>query len=42
MSQATIKRVGVVVPAHNEQDLLPACLDSLELAVCRLRTMSIC
>jgi glycosyltransferase involved in cell wall biosynthesis len=28
-----IAAIGVVVPAHNEQLLLPACLDALEIAV---------
>ncbi|HXS66051.1 MAG TPA: glycosyltransferase [Streptosporangiaceae bacterium] len=27
-----IKSVGITVPAHNEEDLLPACLDALRLA----------
>ncbi|MGK5684231.1 glycosyltransferase [Actinoplanes sp. URMC 104] len=27
-----MNRIAVVVPAHNERDLLPACLDSLALA----------
>jgi glycosyltransferase involved in cell wall biosynthesis len=27
-----IERIGVVVPAHNEEDLLPACLDALRVA----------
>jgi hypothetical protein len=27
-----IRLVGVVIPAHNEQDLLPACLASLRRA----------
>jgi glycosyltransferase involved in cell wall biosynthesis len=31
-----IERVGVVVPAHNEQDLLPLCLDSLEVAISKV------
>lgn len=29
-------RLAVVVPAHNEQDLLPACLYSLAVAAARL------
>jgi glycosyltransferase involved in cell wall biosynthesis len=28
-----MKRVGVVVPARNEADLLPACLDAIEVAI---------
>jgi glycosyltransferase involved in cell wall biosynthesis len=28
-----IKRLGVVIPAHNEQDLLAGCLDSVETAI---------
>jgi glycosyltransferase involved in cell wall biosynthesis len=32
-----IRLVGVVVPAHNEQDLLPACLASLRRAARALR-----
>jgi glycosyltransferase involved in cell wall biosynthesis len=31
----TISAIGVVVPARNEELLLPACLDSLEVAVAR-------
>jgi len=27
-----ISAIGVIVPAHNEQDLLPACLASLRRA----------
>ena len=30
---ATIEAVGVVVPAHNEETLLPACLMALRRAV---------
>ena len=30
---ATIEAVGVVVPAHNEETLLPACLMALQRAV---------
>ena len=29
---ATIEWVGVVVPAHNEVELLPACLEALAVA----------
>jgi glycosyltransferase involved in cell wall biosynthesis len=32
-----IRSVGVIVPAHNEQDLLPACLASLRRAARALR-----
>ncbi|HEX3958857.1 MAG TPA: glycosyltransferase [Trebonia sp.] len=32
-----IRAVGVIVPAHNEQDLLPACLASLRRAARALR-----
>jgi glycosyltransferase involved in cell wall biosynthesis len=32
-----IRAVGVVVPAHNEQDLLPSCLTSLRRAAQELR-----
>jgi hypothetical protein len=36
VTAATIERVGVVVPARDEQDLLPRCLDALEVAIERL------
>lgn len=36
MTAAPIERVGVVVPARDEQDLLPGCLDALEVAIQRL------
>ncbi len=32
-----IRSIGVIVPAHNEQDLLPACLTSLRRAARALR-----
>ncbi|MDQ1620699.1 MAG: hypothetical protein QOE19_3268, partial [Actinomycetota bacterium] len=31
-----IDRVGVVVPVRDEQELLPRCLDALEVAIARL------
>jgi glycosyltransferase involved in cell wall biosynthesis len=31
-----IERVGVVIPAHNEEELLPACLAAVRAAVLRL------
>lgn len=36
-----VRAVGVVVPAHDEQLLLPGCLDALEAAVARLRTADV-
>lgn len=36
-----IRSVGVIVPAHNEQDLLPSCLASLRRAVRALRGMPV-
>ena len=36
-----IRSVGVIVPAHNEQDLLPACLASLRRAARALRGMPV-
>jgi glycosyltransferase involved in cell wall biosynthesis len=36
VTAVAIERVGVVVPARDEQDLLPSCLDALEVAVERL------
>jgi glycosyltransferase involved in cell wall biosynthesis len=33
-----IRSIGVIVPAHNEQELLPACLASLRRAARALRT----
>jgi glycosyltransferase involved in cell wall biosynthesis len=32
-----IERIGVVVPAHNEEALLPACLDALQFAASLVR-----
>ena len=37
-----IRFVGVIVPAHNEQDLLPACLASLRRAARALRGTPAC
>jgi hypothetical protein len=34
-----IEHVGVVVPAHNEEILLPRCLDAIEAAVARLTAL---
>jgi glycosyltransferase involved in cell wall biosynthesis len=31
-----VNRVGVVVPAHDERDLLPACLAALAVAAARV------
>jgi glycosyltransferase involved in cell wall biosynthesis len=36
-----IRSVGVIVPAHNEQDLLPSCLASLRRAARALRGMPV-
>lgn len=36
MNQIEISAVGVVVPARNEEDLLPQCLDALERAMAAL------
>jgi glycosyltransferase involved in cell wall biosynthesis len=36
-----IRSVGVIVPAHNEQDLLPACLASLRRAARMLRGLPV-
>lgn len=36
-----IQAVGVVIPAHNEEDLLPSCLAAMRLATRRLHRMTI-
>ncbi len=36
-----IRAVGVIVPAHNEQDLLPACLAAVRRAARALRAMPV-
>lgn len=36
-----IEHVGVVVPAHNEEALLPRCLDALEAAVAELTPLGL-
>ena len=33
-SEVRIERIGVVVPANNEQDALPSCLNGLRIAAC--------
>jgi glycosyltransferase involved in cell wall biosynthesis len=36
-----IQAVGVVIPAHNEEDLLPSCLDAMRLATGGLHRMTV-
>jgi glycosyltransferase involved in cell wall biosynthesis len=37
-----IEAVGVVIPAHNEEDLLPACLAAVRQAAWMLEAMPVC